>query len=340
MIDTQDLKALRSELKQAGVFDRREGRTWLELLALLAAFVATTAGVALWGLPAALVLVPLGAVALTSAVMLGHEGGHKALSDSRWRNEAMLHVAFPFIGGLSAKYWVYKHNVLHHGHPNAVQTDEDLNLWPMAASRWHHQRSGAFLQWFQRHLQGWAFWPLTSFLTWSMRVSSVAHLAREARAGRVDGLWWLDAVSMVLHPVLWLVAPALLFGVWPVVAFYVVTWGLIGVFLSAIFVPAHVGLPMVDGYEDAWLLQLQTTRNLAMPRWLSFLFMGLDHQVEHHLFPRISHRRLPLAATIVRAWAERLNLPHQSIGYVAGLREVSRLMHRAYLLDVGPQPAR
>jgi len=346
MIERRDIRDLRERLRVAGVFERSEGLAWLKLGLLLSLFGGATLGVVILGMPLALMLVPLAAVALTSAVMLGHEGGHRALSRSRARNELMLHLAFPLIGGLSARYWKHKHNVLHHGHPNVVDVDEDLDLWPMASSGVEYARSGRARRWFQRRLQGWLFWPLTSFLTFTMRVASVRYLLAEARGGKLGAAWWLDAACVALHPVLWLVLPSLAFGLWPVLAFYVALWAIAGVLLSAIFVPAHLGLPIVDATASegppveggAWELQLRTTRNLGMPRWLSWLFIGLDRQVEHHLFPRIGHRRLGRAAEIVRAWARDLDLPYHQIGYFAGLREVTRLMFVAWKLDPVPVP--
>src|SRR5690606_36108241 len=150
-VSTESLRELRGELTRAGVFERRELPTWLEMAALMAIFAAATAGVATFGLPVALVLVPIAALSLTSAAMLGHEGGHRALSKSRFRNGLMLHLAYPLLGGMSARYWKHKHNVLHHGHPNVASTDEALDLWPMASSRAHHERSGPAVRWFQRH---------------------------------------------------------------------------------------------------------------------------------------------------------------------------------------------
>jgi len=263
MITPQNIRELRVELRAAGVFEHHEGRTWLELGALLVAFAALTVLTVTLGWVAAIVTVPLAAVAMTSAVMLGHEGGHGALSAKKSRNEAMLYVAFPLLGGVSARYWKAKHNVLHHGHPNVVGQDEDLNLWPMAATRTHHEQSGPALRWFQRNLQGYFFWPLTALLTWSMRASSLSFLWKDKRRGPA---YWADVGLLAAHYTLWLVLPALAFGLLPVLAFYLVVWGLIGIFLSAIFVPAHLGLPMVSEYDNGWLLQLQTTRNLTMPR--------------------------------------------------------------------------
>ncbi len=336
MISRDEIRQLRQDLRDAGVMDGDEGRTWRELALLLTVFSAAVVGALLLPSGWLFLMIPAAAIAMTSAVMLGHEGGHGALSTKKWRNELMLYLTFPLLGGVSAGYWKAKHNVLHHGQPNVVGRDEDLNLWPMASNRAAHDASGPFLRWFQRRLQGFFFWPLTAFLTWSMRWASVAHLIGDFRRGRRGASFWLDVAAQVAHYAIWIAIPAAFVGFLPALGFYLAVWGLIGVFLSAIFVPAHLGLPLVTTFEDGWLLQLQTTRNLRMPRWLSWFFMGLDHQVEHHLLPRLGHRELRRAAVVVRAWAERIGAPYQDVGYGKGLAEVTRLMFRAWNLEAAP----
>src|SRR5207248_2692331 len=106
-----------------------------------------------------------------------------------------------------------------------------------------------FRRWLQRHLQGWLFWPLSSFLTWSMRYSSIAFVARTARWERS---WLVDVVCLALHYTVWLVLPSLAWGVLPVLGFYALLWGIVGVYLTAIFAPAHFGLPLYAAHEDAW----------------------------------------------------------------------------------------
>ena len=61
---------------------------------------------------------------------------------------------------------------------------------------------------------------------------------------------------------------------------------------------SYIGLPIVGSQHHDWLHQVETTRNLELPRFVSFFFIGLDYQVEHHLFPKIPHQHLPRAAAI------------------------------------------
>jgi linoleoyl-CoA desaturase len=82
-----------------------------------------------------------------------------------------------------------------------------------------------------------------------------------------------------------------------------------------------------------WLHQLETTRNLEMPRFVSYFFIGLDYQVEHHLFPKIPHQKLPRAAAITRAWCERNGIPYHSVPYLYALADSARFMAAAWSRD-------
>lgn len=327
-------KELRQELRAAGVFDRCEARSWGKLLILLAAAVATGSLVAtgatawswLWLLPTAWLV--------TSAAMLGHEGAHKSLAADGRRNALMLHLAFPLLGGLGAHHWKWKHNQRHHAHPNVAGQDLDIQMWPMACHRAEFLAAGPRRRWFIRHAQWLAFWPLTMLMPLMMRINSWRILALRARDQGVDAAWLTDAGCLVAHYLLWLVLPAQHFG-WPAtLAFYFALWLLVGLFLAAIFAPAHMGMPIQTEHPDDWLAQLETSRNLTMPAALSWFFIGLDYQVEHHLFEGIAHQHLPQAARITKAWAARHGVPYHTVPFAAGLLDVTRYLRRAWSVDV------
>jgi fatty acid desaturase len=332
VITALQMKELRAELLAAGVFRHHEAASWRKLAILFAVLGASLTGVVLGPLWAAIVLVPIGAVCATTAVMMGHEGSHRSFSASPLRNHLLNYLAFPLFAGLGALYWRHKHDGNHHGHPNVDGEDPDIDLWPMTASQQAYQRSSRLRRWFQRNLQGYLFWPLTLLLPVMMRVRSILHLGKHARRHGVSRGWIADVACLAIHYTAWLIVPSLIWGIGPAIAVYLVLWHLVGAMLALIFAPAHMGLPVITTQNADWLHQLETTRNLRLPRWLVPMFVGLDHQIEHHLFPRIPHRELPRAATIVAAWCRRVGVPHQEIGYGAALVDVTRFMHDAWRL--------
>ena len=83
---------------------------------------------------------------------------------------------------------------------------------------------------------------------------------------------------------------------------------------------------------------------------LSFFFIGLDYQAEHHLFPKIPHKHLPKAAAITADWCKRNGVVHLSVPYLWALVDAAKFMAKSYqrnasaplavragLIDDGPQ---
>lgn len=83
-----------------------------------------------------------------------------------------------------------------------------------------------------------------------------------------------------------------------------------GVVLSIVFQLAHTvedtTFPHANiathKMEDEWAIhQLKTTANFATGnKLISWLVGGLNFQVEHHLFPRVSHVHYPAISKIIK----------------------------------------
>ena len=325
-----ELGALRQELKLAGMFRHHEVRSWLKLAFLLGVVASCLVGIVIYGWFAALFLIPVASVFATAAAMMGHEGSHRSTSASPTRNALMTYLAFPLFSGLSALYWREKHDRLHHGHPNVEGVDPDIRPWPFVSTKGDHEQQPRHLRWFQRRFQAWAFWPMATLLTLGMRRSSLIHLVKYAKENGRDRAWWTEVACQTTHYTAWLVIPSLIWG--PLAAFLVYSglWAGVGVLLVLVFAPAHMGLPVVKEQNNDWVHQLETTRNLQLPRVISFFFIGLDYQVEHHIFPKIPHQNLPKASEITAAWCKRQGLPHHSVPYLYGLTDAAKDMARAY----------
>lgn len=275
----------------------------------------------------ALLLAPVAALFASGAATIGHEGGHRSFAATPLGNELVLHLAFPLWGGLGTQHWKNKHNRGHHGFPNVEGVDDDISLWPMATSSHGYAASARPRRWFQRHLQGWAFWPLTFlFLTAAMRLQSIRYLIVQIRKGKTNRAVVLDGLCLLGHYAFWIGLAGWVFGFAQALLVYALLWAWVGLYLGMIFAPAHMGLPIHADKSHGWEHQIETTRNLRMPSWMAFFVCGLDYQVEHHLFPKIPHLNLPTAAAITRAWCAEHGLRHQTIGFGAALADVSRFM--------------
>ena len=334
MISSSHLRTLRAELTREGLFDHRTGASWCKLLVLLAALGLLTALAVLLPWWCAFAILPLAAVPAVTIAMIGHEAAHGSFAASPRHNAIVVHLVFPLFSGLGALHWKNKHNHRHHGHPNVAGKDPDIELWPMALSSDDYAGSGPLRRLVQRRAQAALFWPLTLFLAFVMRMESWRFLARQVREGKIDRALLLDAACLSAHYALWLVLPALLVGPLPALGFYLGLWAAGGALLALVFAPAHIGLPVVGGHDNPWLHQLESTRNFELPGWLSWFFVGLDYQVEHHLFPRIPHQHLPRASEIARSWCARIGAPHNRIDYGAAVADVTRHLRNSWRAPV------
>jgi fatty acid desaturase len=325
---SKELGSLRAELRVAGVFTSRELRSWLKLLVLAAVLIGCLVGLSQTGWLGAALWLPAAAVCCTSISMLGHEGSHRSFSQSPFRNAVIVYLTFPLFAGLGALYWRDKHDRRHHAHPNVEGLDPDIQPFPFASSRAGHDACGRGERWFQRTFQRWLFWPMATLMTTGMRRSSMLFLARRRHErGRA---WWLEVACLTVHYVGWIVIPSIIFGPLAAISVYLAVWAIVGICLALVFAPAHMGLPIIGEPNHEWEHQLATTRNLELPRAISFFFIGLDHQVEHHLFPRIPHQNLPEAARITRAWCARNGVQYYSAPYLTALASAERFMRDAW----------
>jgi linoleoyl-CoA desaturase len=96
---------------------------------------------------------------------------------------------------------------------------------------------------------------------------------------------------------------------------------LAGFILGIVFQPAHIStnaeFPETneeDNIVNSWAgHQLITTQNFAMNnRWLSWYVGGLNFQIEHHLFPTISHIHFRELSKIVQEVVKDYDLPYYS----------------------------
>jgi fatty acid desaturase len=325
-----ELRELRAELRSSGVFDHCEARSWLKLTAFLVGVAGCLAAMAVFGAWAAPIAIPVAAVLSTSTAMLGHEGSHRSFSASPVRNHLLVYLTFPLFSGLGSLYWRNKHDRLHHARPNVEGEDPDIKPFPFVSSRGDHERCGRGQRWFQRNFQRWAFWPMSLLMALGMRRASIAYLVRYPREHGFTLAWALETACMLAHYTGWLVIPSLIWGPLITFAVYAAMWGLVGVMLALVFAPAHIGLPIVVAPHHDWQHQLETTRNLELPRVISIFFIGLDYQIEHHLFPKVPHQRLAAAAAITARWCKRNRLPYQSVPYLHALASSASFIRDAW----------
>lgn len=244
---------------------------------------------------------------------VGHDAIHGSLSGKRWVN-ALFSRSFDLMGA-SSKMWGWAHNVVHHTYTNVPGTDHDLE--PGFFLHLYRRESRGWLHRFQ-HVYAWALYCFT-MVVWVFKKDFVQLAEREGTTKREV----IDVVAgKLVHFAFWLGVP-MAFGVnpwWQVLVGYALVLAICGLTAAVVFQLAHV----VDGpsfptaadgklEDDFWTHQLKTTANFAPRSALAgFLTGGLNHQVEHHLFPRICHIHYAELSTLVEATAKKHGVPYHA----------------------------
>ncbi len=249
-----------------------------------------------------------------------HDACHGAYSSKRWVNET-LGLTMNALGG-NAFFWKQKHNILHHTYTNIEGLDDDIaqtKLLRQSPTQPHmaiHKYQHIYLP---------IAYGMTMFM-WALygdyrkyfcgRINNTS-LQPMKRADHIT--FW---ISKVLYVFFYIVLPIMIVGFVNWLIGYFIINLITGLILAYVFQLAHaVEGPEFEsaGVEDKmieteWAVhQVKTTANFA-PRnkILGWFVGGLNYQVEHHLFPRISHIHYPALSKIVREQCERFQLPYHS----------------------------
>jgi linoleoyl-CoA desaturase len=162
---------------------------------------------------------------------------------------------------------------------------------------------------------------------------------------------WIFWISKILYAFFYVALPIYFVGFLPWLIGYVTMGLVLSVFIAFVFQLAHaVEGPEFSaaGLEDKvieteWAIhQIKTTANFAPDnKFVNWIVGGLNFQVEHHLFPRISHVHYPAISKIVRTHCEQYGLPYHSFPTVAdALRSHFRTMKQFGQKDFVPDYAR
>jgi linoleoyl-CoA desaturase len=141
---------------------------------------------------------------------------------------------------------------------------------------------------------------------------------------------------------LFICIPVFIFGFWKALLGYILVSFVCGLALGIVFQLAHVvegtQFPVVGDSNKVgndWTIhQLSTTANFATgSKVLSWLLGGLNFQVEHHLFPRISHVHYPALSKRVKEVCSEFGVKY--IEYKTIFQAIRS--HISYLKTVGAE---
>ncbi|MBK85883.1 MAG: acyl-CoA desaturase [Flavobacteriaceae bacterium] len=250
-----------------------------------------------------------------------HDGNHGSFSNKDWINKLMGSSIYILAGNVYN--WKVQHNVLHHTYTNVHGHDEDLDAGRIlrftkhAQWKWYHR--------FQHYYSILLYGLLT--INWAITTDFVQmkrYMKRKLSYGEFPNPfinWSTLVVSKVIYLGIWILLPILILKLswWKILIGFFLMHYTAGLILSVIFQLAHImdeaemPMPENDGsLKNTWAIhQLKTTVNFSPKnKFINWFTGGLNHQVEHHIFPNISHIHYGKIAEIVKKTAKEFNLPY------------------------------
>lgn len=252
-----------------------------------------------------------------------HDSIHGAICRSRWGNRVWAFLSCSLIGA-SHFIWRHKHNYLHHQFPNIQNWDDDLEtrgaLRLAPSQPW--KPIYRFQHWYAPLVYSfttieWVF--VRDFIRYfSGRMNSAQSLPSMTIGDHLE--FWL---SKTLYLVLTVVIPLQFVSPFRYGVGFLIVHFTTSIVLAVIFQLAHVmsesefptPQPDTGKLELNWAqLQFATTVNFApRNRLLGWYCGGLNFQIEHHLFPGVSHAHYRELSPVVQATAKEFGYPYHSI---------------------------
>jgi fatty acid desaturase len=246
----------------------------------------------------------LGVVATLVGMKLGHPALHGGFAKHPWIRRLAGH-GFDLIGG-SSLVWEQEHEN-HHAQTN-TELDTDLRHWPLL--RMHPNQPRLRHHRFQ-HLYAIPLYSLIAPRWWAASVFETFKVP--ATPARRAGFVAFRLVNLALLATPFFIHPPL--TATTLVALFFVSASYCTALVFAVThvndaVEFAVATPPGWGWTEG---QIRTAANWrsGSPVW-TWLSGGLNHQIEHHLFPAVEPRHYPRLAKVVREVCADHGIPYHA----------------------------
>ncbi len=261
---------------------------------------------------------------------LGHDLGHSGVSHN-FHKDHLVGSILSSLMGLSVCWWKSDHNT-HHIVCNAVEHDPNIQHMPMLAITekifrkpfWDtYHKKKVSMDWLARlfvSYQHIVFYPLMAVGRWNLYAQGVIYLVTNHDKAHYK---WTELTGISVF-FAWMFSLALSMPTgmeslgWLLVSHAVAGILHVQIVLSHWSMETYMGTPYTNLETEWYLMQLRTTMNVDTPEWLDYLHIGLQFQIEHHLFPRLPRHNLRKARKLVKAICHKHDIHYHEPGFIAG----------------------
>lgn len=252
---------------------------------------------------------------------LMHDAGHRGIFKSVGMNDTAGYIFAALIaGGFSA--WKIKHN-MHHAHPNEEGEDPDVELPLLSFTKERFYAKKGFAKLLRRY-QAYLYYPLGIFVIFSVRSTAARYFKSQFAIAKIPEL-----TVFLIGIFIWFIVPFLLFPLTKAVVLLIIVNAATGIYLLNVFAPNHKGMPQLrHGVKISFLeQQIMTSRNIYGNLLTDYIYMGLNYQIEHHLFPNCPRNKLHLITPYLLEVCRRLRLEYTQVDILTSNKIILSELH-------------
>ena len=271
-----------------------------------------------------------------------HDACHGSFSSKKWVNN-MMGLSMNALGS-DAFLWKIKHNIIHHTYTNIDGVDDDMSKSPVLRmcpeQKWVPAHRYQFIYMFFLYSFSTIFWLLvfdfTRYFTRKLYTTPITKIKT-----RDHFIFWIGKIGYVIF---YVIIPIIAVGWLPWLIGFLILHITMGFTLTIVFQLAHIvektaseqaGEEPVEMGNNWAIHQVLTTADFAPKnKIVCWLVGGLNFQIEHHLFPRVSHVHYPALSRIVEEECGKFNLPYHTYPTMTK----AMLSHFKQMKQLGKQP--
>lgn len=245
-----------------------------------------------------------------------HMGNHHGAASRHYSWLNKVHGACMDLMGASSTIWRFDHNIAHHCTPNELNSDNDCEIGnPMYRFHpglkrhwWHAAQALTIAMGMSIGLVKWIFQDVVNAVG-----GAVGHVGLRFTK--------LEVLQFVMAKSLWLTLHFIYpmscgnsFGI--ALRNFFITYMVGAEYMENIFITSHIQPDTVPDNKAHWSVQqCQSTINWGSGSHFWNVFSGgLNHQIEHHLFPSLAYYHYSSISPIVKKACEEHGVPYRNFG--------------------------
>ena len=265
---------------------------------------------------------------------IGHDAGHHQITHNQNTDEKIGFLVGNTLSGISIGWWKRSHNA-HHVSTNSVNCDPDIQHLPVFAITdkffkpvlsTYHNKTLSFdrISKFFVSNQHLLYYVIMGVARFNLYAQSFIHAFMQTSGRRRK----LELLTLAIFWSWFLLLCSFIPTLSGRVVFVLLSHFIAGLLhvqitISHFSMATYHGLPSGTYQHDSFFVsQMETTMNVNCHPYLDFFHGGLQFQIEHHLFPRVSRPYLRTLSEKIKKLCKKHDVRYISLSFYDANKEV------------------